>query len=449
MLEFSLRRPLEPGLLQLAAGGKDAGVTFHCDLRLVVRMLGLPQEGRHGIEQCLLLPPEAEDSVSMKRSILHVDMDAFYASVEQHDNPDLKGKPVIVGKSDRGVVCAASYEARKFGVRSAMPVFQARRMCPDGVFLPVRMGRYQEVSQEIRAVLDAISPLVEPVSIDEAFIDITGTEGLHGSPVILAQNLKRAILDRTSLTCSVGIAPNKLLAKIASDLQKPDGITIVTDSEVLSFLHPLPIGKIPGIGLKTGEMMRSLGITYVGDILKFPPSFWNKRLGKRGGWIYELAKGIDDSPVIAGAPAKSCGAENTYRQDTGALETIRKYLRLEAEEVGASLRKDGQKARTITLKIKYSDFRTETRSHTMYEPTDCTRVIYTTALMLLNSKPLPRSVRLTGISASQFAQGPQQVQLFKNELQEKQERLDAAMDRIRHKFGNDAVKVGRVIDDAS
>jgi DNA polymerase-4 len=385
----------------------------------------------------------------MKRTILHVDMDAFYASIEQHDNPDLKGKPVIVGKSDRGVVCAASYEARKFGVRSAMPVFQARKICPHGVFLPVRMGRYQEVSKQIRAVLDAVSPLVEPVSIDEAFIDITGTEGLHGPPVVLAQNLKRAVFDRTSLTCSIGIAPNKLLAKIASDMQKPDGITIVTDSQALSFLHPLPIGKIPGIGVKTGEMMRSLGITRVGDILKFPPSFWNKRLGKRGCWVCDLAKGIDDSPVIAGSSAKSRGAEDTYSQDTSSLETIRKYLRLEAEEVGASLRRNGQKACTITLKIKYSDFRTETRSHTLNEPTDCTRVVYTTALKLLAAKPLPRSVRLTGISASQFARGPQQIQLFRNELQEKHERLDAAMDRIRHKFGNDAVKIGRAMDDTS
>jgi DNA polymerase-4 len=382
----------------------------------------------------------------MKRRILHIDMDAFYASVEQRDNPDLKGKPVIVGNANRGVVSAASYEARKFGVRSAMPVFQARRLCPSGIFLPVRMKHYQEVSKLIRAILDTISPLVEPVSIDEAYIDITGTEALHGPPAMLARSLKRAIFDQTSLTCSVGIAPNKLLAKIASDMQKPDGITIITDSEALSFLQSLSIGKIPGIGVKTGEIMRSLGVVYVGDILRFPQSFWHKRMGKRGDWIFKLSRGIDDSPVIAGATAKSFGAEDTYNRDTNDTETICKYLRLQAEEVGASLRSDGQRARTITLKIKYADFQTETRSHTLHEPTDCTHVIYTVALKLLDSKPLSKSVRLTGISASHFAEGAQQSQLFKNDLQARHEKLDEAVDRIRHKFGKDVIKVGSVID---
>lgn len=389
---------------------------------------------------------KASGFCAMKRRILHIDMDAFYASVEQRDNPDLKGKPVIVGKSDRGVVCAASYEARKFGVRSAMPVFQARRLCPAGIFLPVRMKRYQDVSRELRAIFDTISPLVEPVSIDEAYIDITGTEALHGPPLILARNLKRAILDQTLLTCSVGIAPNKLLAKIASDMQKPDGITIVSDSEALPFLQSLPIGKIPGIGVKTGEMMRSLGIICVGDLSRFPQSFWHKRLGKRGDWIFELPRKLDDSPVIADAAAKSCGAEDTYGRDTGDVETIRKYLRLQAEEVGASLRSKEQKTRTITLKIKYADFRTETRSHTLREPTDCTHVIYTVAARLLDSKPLSHPVRLTGISASHFVEGPLQVQLFKSDLQARHEKLDEAMDRIRDKFGNDAIKVGRVVD---
>lgn len=378
----------------------------------------------------------------MSRTILHIDMDAFFAAVEQADNPALKGKPVIVGGAKRGVVSTASYEARKYGVRSAMPIFEAKRRCPQGIFLPVRMERYQEVSQKVMAVLEAVSPLVEQVSIDEAFVDLTGTERLHGDCIRVARKIKERIWAETSLTCSIGIAPNKFLAKIASDLQKPDGLTIVPE-EVQSFLKDLPVGKLPGVGPKSEEALRNLGIYAVSDILRFPPGLLERKFGKYGLRLVELAQGIDDSPVIPCRPAKSMGSEDTLPEDTTAINTLKKQLLSQAEEVGERLRRDGLKGRTITLKLKRSDFTLVTRSHSLKEATCATKIIYDTAVMLLERYNLKTPVRLIGLAVSNFGGGQQYSLLPGVEKEtEKLERVDHAIDRIREKLGREIIKRG-------
>ncbi len=257
--------------------------------------------------------------MSSRRWIMHLDMDAFYAAVEQADNPELRGRPVIVGGSHRGVVSAASYEARVFGVHSALPMFQARKLCPQGVFLPVRMSRYREVSRQVMAILAGVSPLVEQVSIDEAYVDLTGTEKMHGPLPEFARRLKTEIKEKTGLTCSIGLAPNKFLAKIASDLHKPDGLTIIPEAEVPEFLNALPIDKIPGVGAKTRSKLQALGVTKTGELLEYPRSFWQKQLGKSGLLLYERALGLDPAPVSPDTEPKSCGAENTLPQDTDDL----------------------------------------------------------------------------------------------------------------------------------
>ena len=380
----------------------------------------------------------------MARRIVHLDMDAFYASVEQEDRPELKGRPVIVGGAKRGVVSAASYEARKFGVRSAMPVFEARRLCPHGIFLPVRMRRYKEVSERVMAILAGFSPLIERVSIDEAFIDITGTETLYGPPDGLARLMKGAIRRETGLTCSIGISPNKFLAKIASDMEKPDGLVVIEEGDVASFLSRLPIERIPGIGAKTSLALKELGVLVASDVLRFPLSFWTKRFGKYGVRLYEKAQGIDDSPVVPFVEPKSCGAEDTFPKDTDDPEEIKKWLLAQAESVGRELRRDGYRAHTVTLKIKFSDFRTVTRSRTLHEPTRCTKVIFDTVVQLLDELKIGAGVRLCGVAASNLSKGVQQTRLFADPVTERHEKLDRAIDDIRSKFGESALRRGRV-----
>jgi len=382
----------------------------------------------------------------MHRVIMHVDMDAFYAAVEQRDNPELRGKPVIVGGGTRGVVSAASYEARKYGVHSALPMFTARKLCPPGVFLPVRMGRYKEVSREVMALLAEVSPLVEQVSIDEAYVDLTGTEGLHGRPEELAARLKAQVRERTGLTCSVGLAPNKFLAKIASDLNKPDGLTVIPPEAVENFLMTLPVEKIPGVGPKTRERLAALGVQTAGDIRRETPEYWAKQLGKWGRALYERALGIDASPVVPETEAKSSGAEDTLASDTEDREVLRRWLQAQAEEVGRDLRKHGLKGRTVTLKLKYSDFRQITRSTTLLEPTHSTQVIFAAVAGLLEKVKLRMPVRLVGVSVSQLSRAGGQGVLFPSEGQMRQDRLDQALDTIQKKFGHTAITRGRKLD---
>jgi DNA polymerase IV len=382
-------------------------------------------------------------SKTPQRRILHLDMDAFFASIEQADDPRLKGKPVIVGNSDRGVVCAASYEARKFGVRSALPVVTARRLCPQGVFLPVRGSRYREVSRQVMAVLDQLSPLVEKASVDEAYVDITGTELLHGPPRELALEVKGEILGRTGLTCSIGIAPNKLLAKIGSDWNKPDGLTIIEEHEVEDFMSRVAVGKIPGVGKRTEEILRRFGIRTAGDILRYPESFWESSLGVHGLSLVRKARGRDDSPVVVEHEQKSCGVENTFAEDTWDREVLERWVTGQAERVGRELRSMGVQGRTVTLKLKFHDFQAITRRMTLSRPTDLTETIRDCGLKLLREETLPKKVRLIGISVSGFSRGHGQLFLATDEREAALRKLDQALDRIAERYGKDACRRGR------
>jgi len=377
--------------------------------------------------------------------ILHIDMDAFYASVEQLDNPDLKGKCVIVGgQSNRSVVSAASYEARKYGVRSAMPIFMAKRKCPEGVFVAPRIKRYKEVSKEIMKLLCNFSPLVEPVSIDEAYMDITGGERLLGSPEQVGMHIKEKIKEEVTLTCSVGIAPNKFLAKIASDMDKPDGLFIILPHEAHEFIKLLPINKVPGIGKKTGGRLQNLGITTLGDVKKYPEKILLDRLGKFGKRLVELSSCIDHSPVTPFAQRKSVSTEHTLSVDTKDLIILKKFLLKHSEDVGRELRRLKVKAKTITLKLKNADFKQITRSTTIDNPTQSSETIYSNASKLL-LKFRPRTkIRLIGVGASGFvpAAMPYQVELFeqKEEKGNNWEKVERAIDTIIEKFGKDAVR---------
>lgn len=380
----------------------------------------------------------------INRRIMHIDMDAFYASVEQVDYPELKGKPVIVGGSQRGVVSAASYEARKYGVRSAMPIFQAKRLCPNGIFLPVRMERYKEVSRGVMEILEAVAPLVERVSIDEAYVDITGVDTLPEHPDDLAFSLKRKIYERTSLTCSIGIAPNKFLAKIASDINKPNGVTIIEAHQVKDFLGALPVVRIPGVGAKTSQSLRNLGITKASDILKLPLAFWTKRFGKFGAGLYEKAQGIDASPVSPISEPKSISAEDTFPKDTDDVAEIKRWMLIQAESVGRDLRRHGYRGKTITVKIKSSSFKLLTKSHTLSEPTDCTQIIFATAVRLILGMDLKEKARLVGLGISNLSKGMFQIRLFSDASREMQERIDKVMDEIQRKYGDKALTRGRL-----
>ena len=379
----------------------------------------------------------------LKRNILHVDMDAFYASVECVDRPELAGKPVIVGGSgNRGVVSAASYEARAYGVHSAMPLFKAKQFCPGGIYLPVRMQRYKQVSQQIMETLLHYSPLVEQASIDEAYLDITGTANLFGRPAKIAKNIKRDILKKTGLTCSVGVAPNKFLAKIASDLQKPDGLVIIAENEVQEFMHRLPVKKIPGVGPKAFDVLRSYGIKTASDILEFSEKFWTDRFGKAGKDLFYHAGGIDFSPVVTGSEPKSFSAEETFSHNSSSISELKKYLFEQTERVGRDLRKRKYMGRTITLKIKFSDFGTTTRSRTLQTPTFSTGTIFEIAFDLLNELEINQKIRLIGVGVSNLTRGVHQLALFPDKKGEKQAKLDDTIDKIRVAFGKEIIKRG-------
>ena len=377
--------------------------------------------------------------------ILHLDMDAFFASVEQLDDPSLRGKPVIVGKGDRGVVSAASYEARKFGVHSAMPVVHARRLCPEGVFVAGRMRRYAEVSRQVMAVLGEFSPLVEQASVDEAYLDITGTGRLFGPPEELARKLQARVREATGLSSSVGVAPVKFLAKIASDFRKPGGITVILPEAVEGFLRDLPVGKIPGVGGKTLPRLASLGVKTCGDVLGYSREFWEGRLGEWGRVLHARAQGIGSAEVVTHWEAKSSSAENTFERDLSDTEELKRWLLKQSERVGRDLRKNGWRGRTVTLKLKFEDFKQITRSFTLGEPTDSDVAIFETACTLLAKATLTRRVRLIGVGVSNFARGQEQLSLMPPDTGgEKAGKLDRAVDAIRDRHGKGAVKRGRV-----
>ncbi len=371
-------------------------------------------------------------------------MDAFYASVEQLDNPQLKGKCVIVGgTSNRGVVSASSYEARQFGVRSAMPIYQAKQKCPHGIFVPPRMGRYKEVSQKVMALLRDFSPLVEPVSIDEAYMDITGCQRLFGEPQETAREIKRQIKETVQLTCSIGVAPNKFLAKIASDLEKPDGLTMILPDKVSAFIDALPIKKVPGVGKKMHRQLELLSIRTLGDVQRLPEKTLVKHLGKFGQRLHALSSGTDHSAVTPHASHKSISSERTLAADTRDTKLLKRYLLRQSEDVAKQLRKAGVRAKTITIKIKDADFKQVTRRTTITIPTQSSKTIYRYAERLMDNFKITKKIRLIGVGTSGFSSVTASLQmgLFENneDTKDEWEKVDKTLDSIGKKFGKDVV----------
>ena len=381
------------------------------------------------------------------RAITHVDMDAFYAAVEQRDRPELRGTPVIVGADPggRGVVAAASYEARVYGVRSAMPISKASRLCPHAAFLPVDMDKYRRVSRAIMAILDTFSPLVEPVSVDEAFVDLTGTESLFGPPLDAVRAIKARIRDETGLTASAGLAQNKFLAKIASDLDKPDGLVIVPSGGEAAFLAPLPIGRLWGVGRVTAEALSGLGITTIGQLQRMPRAVLERRFGAHGADLHELAFGRDERPVEPETAAKSMGAEETFESDSRDPARLASVLRGQAERVARELRADGVSAARLTLKLRFSDFRTITRAVTA-EATHDGLELYRRAKTLLDHETLDQPVRLIGLSASALGPaGAGQLSLLDASALRRED-LARAMDGLAARFGSDVIRPASVVD---
>jgi DNA polymerase-4 len=342
------------------------------------------------------------------RKIIHVDMDAFYASVEQRDAPELKGKPVIVGgdPASRAVVCAASYEARVFGVHSAMPCSQARRLCPKGIFIHPNFEKYRAASRQIRAIFERHTPLVEPLSLDEAYLDVT--EELTGIPTATetAKVIRREIREETGLTASAGVAPNKFLAKIASDWKKPDGLFVIRPDQVEAFLPPLPVRKLPGVGKATEAALESIGIRIVADLQRLSREDLAGRFGKFGDRLWELARGIDDRPVIASRQRKSWSVENTFSADV-ALDEVARYLAEEAQALWEQLHAKSMVGRTITVKLRAADFTTATRRCTPEAAPASGRELADLALALLERFDFPagRKFRLAGVGVSNFVEG--------------------------------------------
>ena len=382
------------------------------------------------------------------RQIIHVDMDAFYASAEQLDNPDLAGKAVIVGGNPkkRGVVSAASYEARKFGVHSAMPMSQAIRLCPDAIVLPVRMERYAELSQQVHAIFENFTPEIEPISIDEAFLDVTGCTQLFGSAEKIGRAIKRQIKEQLGLVASVGIASNKFLAKLASDLDKPDGFVIITEENKQQILDPLPVSRIWGVGKVTEKALKSKGVNTIKQLRQAPPQVLQGILGNQAPHMLRLAQGIDNREVESNREAKSISSEETFAADITDKNILLSVLLNQVEDVAQRLRTNNLEARTITLKLRYEDFRTITRSTTFDCPTNTTKTLWQQAkdVFLKWHKKSAGPLRLLGFGASGLQrQGTGQQQLFVEPEQQKQKRLDKAFDQIRSKFGHDALRRGK------
>jgi DNA polymerase IV len=381
-----------------------------------------------------------------ERVILHVDLDAFFAAVEQRDRPELRGRPVIVGGSDptqRGVVSAASYEARRFGVHSAMPLRTALRLCPQGVFLPVSGRKYQAVSREVMAILRRFTPLVQPISIDEAFLDVTGSRALFGDGEAIARRIKATIHDEVGLTASVGVATTKLVAKIASDLRKPDGLVVVPPGEEASFLAPLPISRLWGVGEKTAAALREFGVVTIGDLAALPPEPLVRRFGRHGASLVERAQGIDPDPVATGEAAKTIGHEHTFDVDTADREVIERTLLGMADGVAGRLRSAGLHAATVHLKLRDSSFTTITRQVGLEAPSDLTEPIYQAALALLRKELHGQRIRLVGVTVSNF-RDREQLAMFGAEDPRRHQAAEA-LDRIRRKYGQRAVTRARLV----
>ncbi len=384
----------------------------------------------------------------MERAILHADMDAFYAAIEQRDRPELRGRPVIVGGTPegRGVVSTASYEARRFGVHSAMPAVTAVRLCPDGVFLPPDMRRYRAVSQQIFEIFRSYTPLVEGLSSDEAFLDVTGSQRLFGDAVTIAGRIRVEVREKTQLTVSIGVAPNKLLAKIGSDLDKPDGLTVIPTERVAAILRDLPASRIPGLGRRVQERLGSAGIRTIGQLAALPCRTLEEWFGDFGSTLYRLSRGQDERPVDPGRERKSISAETTFARDERDLDELERRLLSFSHELTFSLRSEKLLAKTVTLKLRDPQFRTRTRSHTLDQATDGAREVFETAQRLLSGLAIRGGVRLIGIGLSQLrpAEGGRQLSLLEDRTKDRD--ATAALDGIRARFGKGAILPARLVE---
>jgi DNA polymerase IV len=385
-----------------------------------------------------------------ERVILHLDMDAFYAAVEVRENPALAGKPLIIGhRGRRGVVSTCSYEARPFGVRSAMPSVTAERLCPQAIWLPVRMGLYAAVSREIRAVLDDATPSVEPVSIDEAFLDLTGVAADLEGGRLAAAHLKQRIRAGQNLTASVGVAPNKFLAKVASDLEKPDGLVVLPVEEVPRRLWPLPVERLWGVGPRTAPKLKAAGLCTIGDLLKAPEALLHRLVGpSSAAHLRALARGEDDRPVEPDRDAKSISEERTYETDLTHPDEIDRALLARSEGVARELRRGGLAGRTVRIKIRAGDFTTWTRARTLPAPTDLAEVIVRAARDLFNERIDlgSRGVRLLGVGVSGLqSAGVGQAGLFPDAVEERARRMARATDLVRDRLGENAVTRARLL----
>ncbi|MCK9573546.1 MAG: DNA polymerase IV [Candidatus Omnitrophica bacterium] len=390
------------------------------------------------------------------RYIVHVDMDAFFAAIEQRDNPSYKDKPVVVGADPkggrgRGVVSTCSYEARKFGIHSSLPISTAYSLCPQAIFLPVNMEKYSVVSRQIHNILDAFTPSIEMVSIDEAFLDIAGSFHLFGTPLTTCELIKEKIKKETGLTASLGLAPTKMAAKIASDICKPDGLLEITSEKLLDFLWPLPIEKISGLGKRSKEILNERGIRTIKGLAKQKKDYLVSIFGKSGEYFWRLANGIDEAEVIGRGQAKSISSETTFEKDTADEELIRRTFLMLCEDVSGRLRSDRLKARTVTLKVRLTGFKTYTRALTIQKATNfvdeiykATRVIYN---KFISSEVKGASkIRLIGIKVSNLMPQDERDSLFDEKIDQKKENMHKAVEVIKGKFGNKGIFRAAEID---
>ncbi len=380
----------------------------------------------------------------MGSTILHVDMDAFYASVEQRDNPTLRGLPVIVGgHPKRGVVLAASYEVRPLGVRSAMPMSIALRLAPSARVLPPRFSAYLEVSEQIFSIFESFTPLVEPLSLDEAFLDVSGSLGLFGDPDRVASLIRGRIANEVGLPASAGIASTKFVAKIASDFAKPNGQYRVRDEETVAFLAKLPISRLWGVGKKTEDVLLGFGIRTIGDLAAREAAWLEDR--SIGRHLWDLSRGIDQREVVPDRLAKSVGAEDTFEEDREGAEEVTASIHAQSLRVGRRLRRAGLKAAVVQLKVKLSDFTVITRRTTLERPTDDGQQIYRTAIELMERVNPVKKIRLTGVSAQGLRAGGEQLSLLESPTK-RSDLLNATLDRIAEKFGAAAVRTADLSD---
>ena len=389
----------------------------------------------------------------MSRTILHVDLDAFYASVEVLENPALAGKPVLVGGTGpRGVVAAASYEARRFGCHSAMPMGRARRLCPQAIVLPPRFDLYAAKSRAVHEIFAAFTPLIEPIALDEAFLDVTGARRLHGTGPEVGAAIRARVRAETGLTASVGVAPNKLLAKLASDDAKPDGMLVVEAGGELAFLHPHPVGRLWGVGPATLARLERFGVETIGDLAALPEASLVDTLGRaHGHQLHELACGRDDRPVEPDRETKSIGQEETFPRDVADREALDREVRRMAERVGTRLRDHGLAGRTVTLKVRFPDFRTITRSTTLPDPFAVSNEIARQALALLDKVDTTGGIRLIGVSVSNLTAGAaHQASLFGEEAApDGGGAIQSVVDAVRQRFGPDALGSAATLDPTS